>query len=422
MAGEFTAGLSGGQRKVMMFELICQRAEGQSDLLLVFDEPFAGVTDDFVPYIIERLSHLRDSHNILLVTNDHVEKLKELADNTITVSAIDRSVVKINGNHSVDREKAILGLSVGRDYAHQSSSADTWFFLDVEILHSDKLFSVATFTTFAFGIFLATFWNSSQESGALVLVAAGIIAFFCINPFLLTLVDWRNYMTEEAEALVHASKKMNKIMMSLLALTLIFTVSLIQWGVINAVVDGFESPKYWLAILMDSASLTLPFVILGIYSKLSILLVQVLADFPLLLMIFLSTTFSPGSGVKGLKVLRYLFPRFYFWCMIPGTQDMMEGCPDDEGLNLLYLCLSAFIGLAMFLTYQFVAMLSRGKSKKEETKKKNAMKDDEFIDLQLELYGEEVLTKDSLAGTTRSQSKNSDRDSEDDNDSQVVDV
>jgi ABC-type lipoprotein export system ATPase subunit len=44
MAGEFTAGLSGGQRKLLLFELIYQRTMKQKKLLLVFDEPFAGVT------------------------------------------------------------------------------------------------------------------------------------------------------------------------------------------------------------------------------------------------------------------------------------------------------------------------------------------------------------------------------------------
>ena len=38
MAGEFTAGLSGGQRKMMLFELVRQRVSGQSDLLIVLDE------------------------------------------------------------------------------------------------------------------------------------------------------------------------------------------------------------------------------------------------------------------------------------------------------------------------------------------------------------------------------------------------
>ena len=46
MAGQFTAGLSGGQRKMLLFEIIVQRTAHQSELLIVLDEPFAGVTDD----------------------------------------------------------------------------------------------------------------------------------------------------------------------------------------------------------------------------------------------------------------------------------------------------------------------------------------------------------------------------------------
>ena len=36
-------------------------------------------------------------------------------------------------------------------------------------------------------------------------------------------------------------------------------------------------------------------------------------------MIFFSTTFSPGSGVAGVKELRYLFARFYLWCRLALT-------------------------------------------------------------------------------------------------------
>ena len=90
-----------------------------NDLLLVLDEPFAGVTDDFVPWIVNRLNEMRKHHNILLVTNDHVSTLKGMADNTITVSAIDRSKVQVNGLNNVSRDKAILALSVGEDFAYK---------------------------------------------------------------------------------------------------------------------------------------------------------------------------------------------------------------------------------------------------------------------------------------------------------------
>lgn len=408
MAGEFTAGLSGGQRKLMLFELICQRAEGQSDLLLVLDEPFAGVTDDFVPFIVDRLNTLRKSHNILLVTNDHVEKLKDMADNTITVSAIDRTKVQINGNNYVDREKAILALSVGNDYKYQASYADLKFFFDVEVASNQGLISVSVFTIFAFSLFVATFWDSVRESGPLVIVAASIIAFFSINPWLLALVDWRNYMAEEAEALLHSSKSMNKALMSFLTVILILIISLVEWGTVNLVIDGFEATKFWVAILFDSVSLTLPFIFLGIYTKLPFHLVEIFASLPFLFMIFFSTTFSPGSGVEGLKALRYLFARFYFWCMIPGVQEDMDNCPADDVL-VPYMILSSLIGLAGFFVYQGVVNVHRSLTRKQETAKKNSLKDDEFVDLQIELYGEEVLTKDSLANSVRSaRTRNSD--------------
>jgi hypothetical protein len=303
------AGLSGGQRKLLLFELICQRTANHSNLLLVFDEPFAGVTDDFVPFIVDRLNVLRQQHNILLVTNDHVETLKTMADNTIVVSAIDRSTVQVNGLTKVNREKAILALSVGDDFVHKGSSADLKFFFDVEVVNNGAILGVAAFTIFAFGMLLATFWDSSQDAGALVIVAASIIAFFCLNPYLLALADWRNFMREEAEALLHSSIGMNNALKSLLTLLLIVVVSLIEWGVVNAVIDGFENVKFWWAILMDSASLTFPFIFFGLYTMLPFQAVQIFASMPFLFMIFFSTTFSPGSGVEGLKELRYLFAR-----------------------------------------------------------------------------------------------------------------
>ena len=119
MAGEFTAGLSGGQRKLLLFELICQRTAAQSELLIALDEPFAGVTDDFVPFIVERLNEMRKKHNIVLVTNDHVETLTSMADNTITVSAVDRSVVKVKEIEGVDRQRAIFALSIGDELLEQ---------------------------------------------------------------------------------------------------------------------------------------------------------------------------------------------------------------------------------------------------------------------------------------------------------------
>lgn len=396
------AGLSGGQRKLLLFELIRQRTKNQSDLLLVLDEPFAGVTDDFVPFIVERLNEMRQQHNILLVTNDHVSTLKTMADNTITVSAIDRTMVQINGKAQANREKMILALSIGEQYNYDATWDDLRFFYDVEVAKNGSLMGVAAFTVFAFSFFIATFWDSSPDSGPLVIVAASIIAFFCLNPYLLSLVDWRNFMTEESEALLHSSKTTNKILKSLLTLVLILIVSLVEWGVVNLVIDGFEDRKFWVAILMDSASLTLPFIFFGLFTKLPHTAVEIFASLPFLFMIFLSGTFSPSAGIPVLKELRFLFSRFYFWCMIPGVKDQMENCPSDD-LLVLYSVLSALVGLTLFMVYVGVKSAIKAARSKKVSKKHNRLKDDEFVDLQIELYGEQILKKDSLSGSAHSQ-------------------
>jgi ABC-type lipoprotein export system ATPase subunit len=401
MAGKFTQGLSGGQRKLLLFELIYQRTANQSDLLLVFDEPFAGVTDDFVPWIVDRLNEMRKKHNILLVTNDHVDALKEMADNTIVVSAIDRTKVRVNDLNNVDRDKCILALSVGDQFHYNSSTADLKFFFDVEVRNNGVILGVAAFTIFAFGLFLASFWNSTESQGALIIVAASLIAHFCLKPYVSGLVDWRNFMSEEAEALMHSSKSTNKILKTFLCLTLIAIVSLVEWGIVNAVVNGFEDRYYWVAILMDSASLIFPFIFFGLYTKLPFQTVQIFSSLPFLFMVFFSTTFSPGAGVEGLKVLRYAFARFYIFCKIPGVMDSMEGCPDED-LNVVYMILAAMVGTFIFTVCQIIMYIMRSSKAKKAMSKQNKMKDDEFRDLQVKLYGEGVLLKDSLSNTDHS--------------------
>ena len=315
MAGKFTAGFSGGQRKLLFFELIRQRTAEMKDLLIVLDEPFAGVTDDFVPFIKERLEEMRKKHNIVLVTNDHVEILKGMSDNVITVSAIDRSVVKINDHEGFNRTKAIHALSIG-DAFHKAASHDEYaFFFDVEVKANEDLLQIAFFNTFCFALFLATFWDSSEESSALVLVAGGIIAFFGINPALLSLVEWRNMMLEEAEALMHSSAETNRALKTILMIGIILVISLVEYGVVNAVIDGLENVKFWVAMLMDSASMTFPLICLGLYTRMPFQAVQILGSLPFLFMIFMSTTFSPGAGVAVIKELRYLL-YVLFWDIV----------------------------------------------------------------------------------------------------------
>lgn len=390
LAGQFMAGLSGGQRKLLLFELIVQRTADQRNLLIVLDEPFAGVTDDFVPFIVKRLEDMRKEHNILLVTNDHVDVLKKMADNTVTVSAIDRSRVKVNGREGVDRELALLAMSIGDEYRHGTNNSDLEFFAKVELSKMGGIPNVGVFAVFAFGLFLLMFWDSKQGSEALVLIAAGMVAFFTLNPYFLQLVDWRVYMIEEAEALLHSSKSMNKILKTCLTLGLLLVVTIIQYLCMEAVLGTMSGADWFFGILFDNGSLLVAILLLGLYSDLPDQAVQIFGAMPFLFMIFFSTTFSPGAGVSGVKALRYLFSRFYLWCMIPGTQDQMDGCPSEN--NLLYLILSSLLVPFLFVSYKGLKYLIVTANKEKQSQgRRESMKSVEFAQLQIELFGDKAL-------------------------------
>ena len=388
MAGEFTAGLSGGQRKMMLFELVRQRTESSKDLLIVLDEPFAGVTDDFVPYITSVLEEMRTKHNILLVTNDHVGTLTKLADSTITVSAIDRAKVLLNGV-SYEREVALHAVAVGNEYQHHAGSQDLLFFANTELFTNPQVASTITFTIVAMLFFLLSYWDSKPGSEALVLVALQIICFFALNPYLVALADWRNTMKEEAEALMHFSVQMNLALKSCIVLLLLTVISVIAFGCLQGVMQSntLGGVELWVMMLFDSASLTFPFICFGLYSALPLQAVTIFASLPFLFMIFFSTTFSPGSGVEGIKALRYLFARFYFWCRVPGYKEMMEGCPADDTL-VWYTILTGCLPLILFVVFQFVrvTILNMRKQRKDNKARAEISMKPEYKDVQNELY------------------------------------
>jgi hypothetical protein len=244
---------------------------------------------------VARLNLMRQKHNILLVTNDHVEVLTSMADNIITVSAVDRNVVQINDRFKMDRAVVIAALSVGDKYVFEGSSADIKFFMDVEVFNNGGIFVVFCMTVFLFGLFLLSFWNSAEESASLVLIASGILAHVAMDTFQLTHVDWRNFMTEEAEALLHSSKSMNKVLRTCLSISIMLTISLVEYGMLNAVISGLEDIKFWIAILFDSASTILPYIYLSLYTTLPFQTVATVAWMPFLFTLFFSTTFSPGK-------------------------------------------------------------------------------------------------------------------------------
>jgi len=392
IAGQFMSGLSGGQRKILLFELICQRVANQENLLIVLDEPFSGVTDDFIPYIIERLNQLRVENNILLVTNDHVDALKKLADNTITVSAIDRSTVSVNRKEGIDRELALLAMSIGDEYSRSDRrSQDIKFFVNVELSKYGGLWHSLALCIFGFSLFLATYWDSRPGSEPFVLVSSGLVGFFSLLPLGLSIVDWRVYMLEEAEALLHSSSSMNKTLKFVEAMVVLLGVATIQFWVIDAVIGTLTSPEFFFGMAFDFFSYLIPLTLLGLYTSLTMEETLVVGLVPFLLMIFFSTTFSPGAGIEGLKDLRYLFSRFYMWCMLPnGYGEFMEGCPADN--NLLYLILTSLITPYLFSIYAVIREVYRTlRSVKDKKSRLEVIQSAAYANLQLELFGKKNL-------------------------------
>lgn len=276
---------------------------------------------------------------------------------------------------------------MGGKYQFQTTAADLHFFLDTELLN-DSVITVVAFTILAFGLLLASFWDSSHDNGALIMVGGTVVSFFSVYPYLITLPDWRIYMVEEAEALLHASPQMNKICKAVLTTILIVLVSLVDWIVVNAVVDGFESPKFWIAILTDSASMTALFFLFGLLTNMSFHDVELFGLFPFILAIFWSGTFAPGAGVPGLEELRYLFPRFYLWCLMDVVKDEMDCPAGNDNDYVLYMIASALVPLALFVLYKVVAYLASTSAKNKQQAARDALKDDEFERIQTVLFGE----------------------------------
>merc|ERR1712194_703570 len=109
---------------------------------------------------------------------------------------------------------------------------------------------------FAMILFLMSFWDSKKGQEALVLVGLQIVAFFAINPFLISLADWRNTVTEEADALMHPK--------SVVTLILLIVINVITFGCLIACMkednEIVNNAGMWVSMLFDSASLTLPFI------------------------------------------------------------------------------------------------------------------------------------------------------------------
>ena len=115
----------------------------------------------------------------------------------------------------------------------------------------------------------------------------------------------------------------------------------------------------------------------------------------------LTCEYTPCISLR-LSQLRWLFARFYFWCMIPETKSDMEwngpggeGIPSD-GTLVIYIILSGCLGLFLFLiAYAIWAYKSSRESVKKDELRAELEASRAFQDLQKVLFGDRIITSPS---------------------------
>ena len=87
-------------------------------------------------------------------------------------------------------------------------------------------------------------------------------------------------------------------------------------------------------------------------------------------------------------------------CMLPGDiGDLMEGCPKSN--TLVYLILSALIVPYLFTLWMVAKELYRTlRGMKKQSSRKKSMNTADYVELQLELFGEKALKNLKHAGSS----------------------
>ena len=235
--------------------------------------------------------------------------------------------------------------------------------LKVEIYSNQSLRNLLIMMLVFFGLFVVSFWDSKQEFAALLLASGSMVVFFTAYPYLMSSIDWRDAMDEEAEALMHSSRNLNRNLRLVLALLLLLVLSVVEFGVLNVVTNGLSGWDIFVGIFTDGLSLCLPMLCAFLFTQSTVEVGQMIGYIPFLSMVFFSTTFSLGSGMPGLKGLRYLFPRYYLWCIVPGVEDAMEGCPENRAINAILMVLTSLVGLLVFLVFKAFSLSRKRKQK-----------------------------------------------------------
>jgi hypothetical protein len=66
----------------------------------------------------------------------------------------------------------------------------------------------------------------------------------------------------------------------------------------------------------------------------------------------------------------------------------MEGCPDTHASNTTYLILTGIMGAVLYAAFKLTTGAINSMRDEAENSKKEGLRDEEFLELQVDLYGE----------------------------------
>jgi hypothetical protein len=172
MPGAIVKGLSGGQRKLCLCAHVNQVVLASSaPLLVVLDEPFAGVTTNYIPFQLDLIDDWsRKGHTIVVIDNDHHEHTTQQGWKRIELDL--RKVVRYNGQTI---EIPVPLLPVDRRPVASKYRQDLTLFLKNELFNVGTVTNTKALQAFIASLISLPFTAGPETDMGAILMAMNIV-------------------------------------------------------------------------------------------------------------------------------------------------------------------------------------------------------------------------------------------------------
>jgi len=346
--GLVVKGLSGGQRKLFIsshLDLVVTKSS--APLMIVADEPFAGVTSNYVYFMTDMIQKWKmKGHTVLVIDNDHHEHTTTMGWTPIKIDQ--RRVVSVNGQPvnidvpMVKRQRTPLtrnvshavSLYVKHDVLNAQNMSNTRTFqgvvvslLSVPFVYEPQLDVGASLQGFAFVLILintafqfvpgqiAQFHRMTSESDIGLLTARGPTIFFVI---------------------------LHDIVASSLGIVIIFAIHSTSFSI--------QRYTIW-QLLVGTCMINVQFIIassVGPLLGLSLPTCQLFQLVELLLFMFVGGTFSSGS-IIGSRNIGFLSPGLTFQQGVTNRSALPPGAAIEYSLTVQNIFFALWLTVDVFL-------------------------------------------------------------------------